>query len=799
MPRSKYEIVGVTLDPLDFRAEEGYAGTVLIDTVGGSFKGRITLDGQDKDKFAVAGNIVSSAPLPRGSYSFTIVARDKGQVYYSAQVVTARSPEIPPDVEPEPPEPSAENTMTLFNASGSTVLNYPLQFARAFVEGEIGTYAQIVIDGVPLETQCDVKNRWPDGSLKFAIMAAVVPSLLSGVAATVQFVAMASGNNSVSNAIPAGYDAEIVLTNPAGGTPVYASARDMINAGHYALWASGPIAQTYVVYDRSAARVHDIGFSGYRAFHPWFIVTVWPGLSKVWTRYVGEIMNTEAMQAQTYDLDLTVGGAGMYSQDGIAHRPATRWTRTAWYGGAPEWRINIYHNPAYLAQTKLVPKYDTAVVIPESRITADYSAWLSKPRTIGGTGLWQPYMPTTGGRRDIGLNPSWNVAALLSGDWRNREIMLGQAELAGWWQYQIREGDPTKANMGRTIHCHTRGTYWFLDGRTTPSAVDAVTIIDNGADNGWLRDDAHHPDPHSIPYLLTGDPYWLDGLEMWHGANSLCTNPGYRNYAHMTVYGNGQVRAAAWIYRTMFNAAALLPDSDPLRAVFAQMVDEAVAKDEGQRHINTTEFAGTPQHVFGARAIGTTGDGWSGYGPPPCRWWAQTGAYATTDPALYDTNVAFSAHAHWMTMFVIAALGRGRQLGFPTDALVAWVASHVIGQFNTPGYPPQLTSQYVVPDRKRVGNEVDGFTGAWFESWSETLTGWSAQKQTGLLNGKIEMLYWSLGETYHTKARTALSFVTDQPGGESAWTNCENLMAAKEAESGLATAWADDPTWAVVP
>ena len=234
---------------------------------------------------------------------------------------------------------------------------------------------------------------------------------------------------------------------------------------------------------------------------------------------------------------------------------------------------------------------------------------------------------------------------------------------------------------------------------------------------------------------------------------------------------------------------------DPLSSVFKTMVDEAVAYDEGVRHINTTAFAGNTMHAHGASGIGTTGDGWGGFGVPPCRWWSGSGAYFATDPAFYNTAITWGAGAHWMQNFVIAALGRGRELGFPVDALITWVAPFVIGQFIAP-WKPQLNSQYNVPDTKKV--PPTGVDGTWFTSWTDAFTGWSAQKQTGIMDGQLEMVYWGLGETYYNKARTALAFVVDQPNGATAWTNCEATMAAKAAESGISTAWVDDPTWSVI-
>jgi len=795
-------LLDITVSPVVFDAAApagSVIASVLVETAGEAFTGTLALTGPDQDKFAIAeGLLWLAAGVPPGNYSITIIGEQGTESLYSPQVLTAIGPGnvVEPEPEPEPPPSSSvDNTMTLYNESGAAVVDYPLQFARAFVEGEIPNYAQIVLDGIELPTQCDVKNRWGDGSVEFAIMAAVIPSLLPGVPATLQFANIASSTNTPAgrSSVPA-YDARIMITNPVGGATAYASAREMLEAGHYSMWTSGPIAQTYLVADRSAARIHDIGWTANRSIHPWFVVTVWPTLGRVFTRFVGEICNTEAMEAQTYNLDLTVGGVGVYSQHDIAHVPATRWTRTAWYGGVPEPKVNLYHNIAYLAQTGIVPRYDPAVAIPASTSEAHYANWLTTNRAIGGAGWWQPSMPTTGGRLDIGLAPSWNASALLSGDWRDREIALGQAELAGWWKRHIREGDATKANLGRTIHCHTRGTYGFLDSRFPGTTEDAITIIDAGAANAWQADIAHHPDPFSLPYLMTGDPFFLDGLEMWQGCNSLWGNPGYRNYAHMTCYGDGQPRAMGWMYRTLFNAAALLPDADPLKAVFEQMVDEAIAKDEGQRHINTTEFAGSAQHAFGAAPIGTTGDGWAGYGPGPCRWWAGAGGYSATDPVYYNTAICYSASGHWMNFFVIAALGRGRELGYPVDALLEWAAPHVIGQFGTPGYPPQLVGQYVVPDLKKVGTGA-----AWFASWEEVLTGWSPQKQTGRLNGEIEITYWGLGTNYYNEGRTALSFVTDQPGGEEAWARCEETIAAKTAESGTPIPWETDPTWSCIP
>jgi hypothetical protein len=66
--------------------------------------------------------------------------------------------------------------MSLSLPTGTTT-SYPYQFGRVFKQGVIANYPQVLIDGAAQTTQADVKNRWPDGSVKFAILSLIVPSL----------------------------------------------------------------------------------------------------------------------------------------------------------------------------------------------------------------------------------------------------------------------------------------------------------------------------------------------------------------------------------------------------------------------------------------------------------------------------------------------------------------------------------------------------------------------------------------------------------------------------------------------
>src|SRR5579864_3768097 len=87
------------------------------------------------------------------------------------------------------------DTITVKNSSGASQRNYPLQFGRPFMPGEIAQYPQVLVDSVPVLTQADVKNRYPDGSVKFSVISILIPSISSHGQITLSFRDQQTGNN----------------------------------------------------------------------------------------------------------------------------------------------------------------------------------------------------------------------------------------------------------------------------------------------------------------------------------------------------------------------------------------------------------------------------------------------------------------------------------------------------------------------------------------------------------------------------------------------------------------------------
>ena len=378
----------------------------------------------------------------------------------------------------------------------------------------------------------------------------MIPSLPTNSNVVLNFQDQPAGNNAPISAADLlaqfpDFNAVIRLTHPGTAQTAEVSARKMLADGACKLWTSGPVAQTMICADRSEKRAYDIGFSQWRPLHPEFVVTFWPATKQVFVRYVGEISNTQALEAFAYDLDLTAGKANpqsVYKQAGIQQSIATRWTRTAWLGGVPEPRVNIDHNIGYLADANWLPNYDRSLKIPESVLAYEYAEWGKSGKKINDNGRWMKYMPGVSYHPDIGHMPWWMTLAVYSGDYRMREQMLGQADLVGAFPAQLREGDPAKKAdraqtvpaLGLTVTVYGRPTSWLLDQRVPGNTADRLVVrspknADGNLDlyrySGFDFDWAHQPDPFFAPYMMTGDPFYLDGLQLWAGYNRLWSTP----------------------------------------------------------------------------------------------------------------------------------------------------------------------------------------------------------------------------------------------------------------------------------
>ena len=69
--------------------------------------------------------------------------------------------------------------LTLFEREQVTTADYPLTFGHVFKDGDVSSFVRVIYNGVPLPTQCDVKTTYDSGFVRFAIISAVLPEVVS--------------------------------------------------------------------------------------------------------------------------------------------------------------------------------------------------------------------------------------------------------------------------------------------------------------------------------------------------------------------------------------------------------------------------------------------------------------------------------------------------------------------------------------------------------------------------------------------------------------------------------------------
>ena len=774
----------------------------------------------------------------------------------SAAFALARRQPPPPPPAPAPPPsppsspPSSGDTITMRNASGVAVSNYPFQFGRPFVEGVIANEPQVLVNGAPLATQADVKNRYPDGSVEYAVIAVVIPSLPASGIATLSFQNQTAGNNTPltrAQMLDPSYNFDAVMSlTPNGGVTQSVDARTMLSNGDYKLWTSGPVAQTILLGDDSAARKYDIGFGdGYHPFRPRFEATFWPATHQVFVRAIGENGLSTELEDLAYKLTLTGANSIVYTADLSGDQPTypkehwarTRWTRTFWLGGTPQPAIDIDNNLAYLEATRFLPNFDTSIQVPAATVTsyADNN-WLNYPHDLydglwDNGSYWQNDMGTGGQWPHIGPYPDWTVLWLYTGDWRLRQMALGMADLAGAFPGDFRESDPTRrllrsdpagldpsTGLGHVVSVTDRPTLYAPNlTYSGTTAHDKVTIVGPiNLNQPWSIDGAHQPAAFYPQYILTGDPWYLDMMYAWAGFSPFLMNGADIDEP----YGRGptgqegaildQLRGAGWLARNRAEAAFAAPDGAPEKTYFTYLMNDALARWEGGFQIAGTAYDGTAEKVWGQQMgdayTYNPGNSASGQAPPLHNWESDSNASTPGDCETCTSNAnagvfvpgaVGSFTSPWMQWYDFYSFGRVAELGFAATPLNKWTGDYLLGMINNSGIP-QLVAQYQIPVEKTGG----GF----FPTWAATI----AALQPAFLNGNESdgglPAYFAanlFNQGREVWATPGLAMLVDEgaAGAAQAWqwwtTNVYAIVNSPAAAGG--SAFDLVPTWAIVP
>jgi len=340
-----------------------------------------------------------------------------------------------------------------------------------------------------------------------------------------------------------------------------------------------------------------------------------------------------------YDASVVVGGSEVYSKSGLTHYQRARWRKTFWWGEKPA--TYVKHDVNYLLSTQSTPNYDSSIVISESALVAQGQALKASNTDPMDIAFVSPYMPSTGGRMDIGPAPRWTARYLISMDKRAWESTYTVDELAGSWPMHFRD---KTTDLPVSLQDHPEVT-------ATQGAGGDNAFCTSDCSVPYTPDTAHQPSLAYISYLVTGDYYFLEELQFWANYNMVERNPAFREYGKGILQSH-QVRGEAWAMRALGQAAYITPDDHALKNYFIDRVNDNLDYYNNTYALNTTQ----EQYVLGRLDNGGHSDGG-----------------ATSKP--------------WMDDFFTWSIGYLADLGFAkAEILRDYKVKFSVGRMTDPGY-----------------------------------------------------------------------------------------------------------------
>ncbi len=456
--------------------------------------------------------------------------------------------------EPRLPPPKAGNAFAFAPAllpapEPPPQANAPL--AHVHCTAGWATFGQVLPPGVAgeglqlgeLPTQTDVKTRWPDGSIRFAVVTARVPR--AGRYALKH--APAAKDWFSPKTLP--YVWAYFAVGPDGKAEYHA---DTSGKGEAEYWLLGPLAcEIRYVADLKAKKGE---------VHPFlrvvFDLRVYKDGQARADVTVENTLDRRAATVEQYNVALgDVTGKTLFTRNGLTHYYLTRW-RHVLPLGLEAARVVPDLEPAY--QAHALPRYVPLMPAYVNKAEGEKFEPLA-------TADLSPDMSAHGGRPELAPYPDWTARYLVHKDPRQARYVLANGDLAGSWPIHLRKGD------GAFPSIDEHPQLW-LDPRAEAASRP---LGDLNALGPLIPDVAHQPSLAYVPYLLTGDRYYADEMTFWANFVLLSTFQDAQYNARGGSKGLlaiHEVRGIAWGLRNLTDTAAYLPDQHPLKKYFAEKI-----------------------------------------------------------------------------------------------------------------------------------------------------------------------------------------------------------------------------------
>lgn len=636
----------------------------------------------------------------------------------------------------------------------------PFCLGQAFRQGDVPSGK--VINASITDFQATVKNRWPDGSVKFAVLAGRV-SVTAGSPRAVNL-------NSIND--PGSVPTAITLTDLKA-----TGASASITYGAYGTvswsgtdwdtplqnWISGAQMSSWVYRKPIGADAHLVAWLEVRCYAG--------GAVEVLPWIENGYLTVASPGSRAGTASFSLGGSERFNRSLtlLNHTRAvlaSGTTLTHWLGTNPQ--VVSRHDVTYLMATRLTPNYRGTTSSSSSLFASLVSSYTPQAQAN-----YPDEMGSTGYDPSIGLLPEWDVAYLTTGaDARALRAVIINAYCAGRYGTHYRD-----QSTHRPLAFSARPNLVMGDGSgftdIGSSSASQYTPTAGGASPPQFKT-SHHPSMGFMAYLLTGWRYFMEETQFLATANYLKQTDTVRQGAKgvmQTATGTNQVRGASWAIRTLAQAACITPDDDALRSEFVTSVNENI----NWYHARYVLQANNPQGLV--------------------------------EP--YDDYNSGSRldSATWQDDFFTAAFGLLRDIApYSTGAVTTrvqqfteWKYKAIVGRMGGAGadeFSYRHAAQYTVPFAPNDSANYTSGTGPWYSSWGAIARAVPIP-QDGTPGLTLVDGYFPDPTSYWGNLMPAISYAVDHaaPGAAAAW----NRLSGASNFGQIVNGFNDQPVWGVKP
>jgi hypothetical protein len=557
----------------------------------------------------------------------------------------------------------------------------PFCLGYAFQKGHVQG-GQALVSNIP-GLQVTPKNYWPDGSLKFAVVAGNVDLVANTpFTASLSVGTPTTGNALTTSNLKATGISAMVGCGTFGTVSWSATEWDV----PFQTWVSGPHMSSWIYRKPVGSDAHLVAWLEVRLFAGG-AVEVLPWIENGYLRVT-------APTNKTTTFSFTLGGTQRFSAaidlPNHCRTPLVSGTTLShWLGTDPQ--VNIKHDTAYMQATALVPSYRATVPVSAGAVNSLVSTYTPLQQ-----GNHSSAMGNTGYHGAIGLLPEWDVLYLTSASPKAYAGLIINAYGAGRYGIHFRDETtqrPLRFSSYPNLVVGGGSAISSSGASTTNSTTPAATGTSPAT---W--DSAHHPSLGFTAYLVTARWYFMEEVQFVATVNYLKNTDWTRLFSQgvfMSNAGANTTRGAAWAVRSLAQAACATPDGDTsLRAEFLSSLQSNI-------DWNHARYVAQPNNPFG--------------------WVAPYSDYTGVGDGLY-------VEAAWMQDFYTAAFGYAKALepALPAASsqrlteFFAWKAQSIIGRLGGTAITDYLyadAAQYTIAVAPTDTPDFVTGKGPWHANW----------------------------------------------------------------------------------